>query len=217
MSEKKIPGINEKKYRWEACKRSGKFRKELIDLYNSFIERNQYQSNQITIKHFLKGPEIKILSQRYNIDSHSPFIDILKDNDNISPWEPIVIDSSVKLIRQESDNFPVKLAIKDNYMIIRIDIRKPRKQILLEIESLLTKYGLKSTKKPSYDLKDFEIYDLGKMGLSPWEITKTLYPWIDGKTFRKHLKDYDPEAAQLKKNIDDALKRAKSAVQSISQ
>jgi hypothetical protein len=208
--------LKEKKYRWEALKRSEIFQKELTDTYHNFLEKNQYPDSRKAIQIFLREPEIINLSQRFNIDSHYPFIEILS-NDNINlKWKPSVIDSSVKLLRQESEGFlTVGLAVKDNCMVVKIDIRKPRGQILLEIESLLMKHGnSKNSKNPSYDLNDFNILDLQK-NLSPWEITKKLYPEINQKSYRPYAKNYDPQARRFHKNICDAIARAKSAIASI--
>jgi hypothetical protein len=214
----KILALKEKKYRWEALKRSEIFQKELIEIYRQFLIKKKWPDKRMSVKLFLREPEIKTLSQKYNVDSHCPFIEILINENDKTTWRPKRIDSYVELIRQVSGSvFPIKLAVKDNCMIVKIDIRKPRGQILLEIESLLKKYGKelkKNTKKPSYDLNDFSIFDMNK-GLSPWKITQRLYPEIIGKSYRPDANNYDLEARRLHKNICDAIARAKSAIASI--
>jgi hypothetical protein len=102
-------------------------------------------------------------------------------------------------------------------MIIKIDTGKPIKQILCEIGELLNVYGkvpLKETKKPSYDLEDFVLYDMSKE-LSSWEITKKLNPEIKDKSYKYDKKNSDPLARQLHKRICDAIKRAKTAISGI--
>jgi hypothetical protein len=217
-----ISVIKEKKYRFEACIRSERFRNEFFNLWRRFLtdQRNKWANAALFsvedfFKIFLKTPELKELARRFNIDSHSPFINLIKNNNSIDLKELKRIDSGVKVIWQESDILPVKLAIKDNNMIVNIDVRKSRHQILLEIDFLLKKYGRsRNTKKPAYDLNDFTIFDLSQR-LSLWEITKRLYPQIRDKSPRYYAKNFDSKAKQLLKNVSDAKGRVRAAITAI--
>jgi hypothetical protein len=218
--------LAEQRYRWEALKRSEPFRNELTSTWRQFLKNEKLElinpnklsdSNFIKFQmpYFIRTRELKNLARRFNIDTHAPFEELLTNNGNNNTWEPKVIDSGVKLIGQQSDNFRIGLAIKDDNMIVNIDIRKPIKQILIEIESLLTIHGKEKGKKsPSYDLNDFNLYDMSQ-DLSPWEITKRLHPEIIDKSYRTYAKNYDPEARRLHKQIADAITRAKSEIAAI--
>jgi hypothetical protein len=118
------------------------------------------------------------------------------------------------------DNLPVEQWIAER--------NKQEEQGIAEIRKQVEKNNAFRRRRQSLDIyldeeppggpvTIFQMWDMNKKeGKSPWKIAQELYPCLKGTSYQDYEDNYDINAKRLRKQIDDAIKRADKIIASIS-
>jgi hypothetical protein len=186
-------------------------------------------SDPYVLDAYCNSPEARHVGQKY--DLYRPFHYNYGLPGQLTVVSGINFDGSVGIIDGQNVwifRCPCLRAITNqslNRLDIKIDLAWPKQEIMNIVEMVLDdafqkrESAGKKTKKRGIEIDPlpFKVWDMhNKNGMTPWEITKELFPFIKDKSINEGDKTFSPFARSHLRKVERALEKANKLIASIT-